>query len=435
MLIPEILPRKRAPRDPSQPARPAAGGGAEVTDQGRHRDAAVSPSRLTRVRAAAGPRRGETAPLLGVRPALGRTPRTCPRRSAAGPRSRRERCRAATRRRRGRTRGCRAAEAAITIRSKRSSAIAWRSAWRRLRPRTIRASTGIPASVARCSTASSSGIAIEHWRGSGLSSGRSSDTRARNTGTSVAPSAAASRSAASSARCDSAPATNGNRIRRALVARTGAGRRRRSRTQAATERDHGDGQDHDHCYQHDGHVESPFTRLVRSATIRRSTPGSSASRRSGRARLGEPSQRSARLGRAHQDVGGAAVVRDALRDRGDVVAVLDQQVRAEHAGQLPQRVELLLLVGVRVVVGHPQHVELGAEPLGRAPGAADHALGSRVRLDQRQQPLADGAAAPRCRPAGRRRGGRRRRPGSAWPRPPRRPGAARPRAAPRGSRP
>jgi hypothetical protein len=79
--------------------------------------------------------------------------------------------------------------AAITIRSKRSFSTAWRSAWRYVRPRSIRASTGTPNAVARCSIASWSGIAIADWRGSGVSSGRCMDTRARNTGTSVASSA------------------------------------------------------------------------------------------------------------------------------------------------------------------------------------------------------------------------------------------------------
>ncbi len=77
-------------------------------------------------------------------------------------------------------------------------------------------------------------------------------------------------------------------------------------------------------------------------------------------------------------------------DRRDVVAVLDEQVRAEHAGEATQGVELLLLLGGRVVVGDPQDVELGAESLGRAPRAADDALGSRMRRDQREQALADG---------------------------------------------
>jgi hypothetical protein len=54
--------------------------------------------------------------------------------------------------------------------------------------------------------------------------------------------------------------------------------------------------------------------------------------------------------------------------------VLDQQVRTEDAGEAAQRVELFALLRGRVVVGHPQQVELGAEPLRRAPGAADDPL-------------------------------------------------------------
>src|ERR1039458_8292994 len=90
----------------------------------------------------------------------------------------------------------------------------WRSAWRAVRPRSTRASTGISNDAARCSIASCRRIAMSDWRGSGVSSGKCSGTQARNTGTSVASSARARRSAASSARWERAWATNGNRIRR-----------------------------------------------------------------------------------------------------------------------------------------------------------------------------------------------------------------------------
>ena len=54
--------------------------------------------------------------------------------------------------------------------------------------------------------------------------------------------------------------------------------------------------------------------------------------------------------------------------------------------------ELALLLGGRLAAGRrdPQHVELGAEALGRAPRAAHEPLRARVRLDEREQPLADG---------------------------------------------
>ena len=67
-------------------------------------------------------------------------------------------------------------------------------------------------------------------------------------------------------------------------------------------------------------------------------------------------------------------------------------VGAEHRGELAQRGELALLLGVRLAPGRrdPQQVELGAEALGRAPGAADEPLRARVGLDEREQALADG---------------------------------------------
>jgi hypothetical protein len=85
----------------------------------------------------------------------------------------------------------------------------------------------------RCSIVSSSDRPRAHWRGSGESRGESSGrcigTLMRNTGTSVARSARASRSAASSARRESAPPANGNRIRFGEARRVRV-RRRTSRT-------------------------------------------------------------------------------------------------------------------------------------------------------------------------------------------------------------
>ena len=77
---------------------------------------------------------------------------------------------------------------------------------------------------------------------------------------------------------------------------------------------------------------------------------------------------------------------------GDVVAGLDDQVGAEHGGELAQRLQLALLLGVWVAPGRrdPQQVELRAEALGRAPRAAHEPLRARVGLDQREQALADG---------------------------------------------
>src|SRR3954453_9956700 len=59
----------------------------------------------------------------------------------------------------------------MTTRSYVSSAMVSLSAWRRSRPRSMRASIGTPYSAARCSIASSSGMAMLHWRGSGVPPG------------------------------------------------------------------------------------------------------------------------------------------------------------------------------------------------------------------------------------------------------------------------
>ena len=95
------------------------------------------------------------------------------------------------------------------------------------------------------------------------------------------------------------------------------------------------------------------------------------------------------LGVPHQHVCRAAIAGDPLGRVRDVVAVFDQQVCAEHAREPSERVELLLLLSCRVVVGDPQQVELGAEPLRGAPRAANDPLRLRLRLDERQQSLAD----------------------------------------------
>ena len=88
----------------------------------------------------------------------------------------------------------------------------------------------------------------------------------------------------------------------------------------------------------------------------------------------------------------AALAGDARDGVGDVVAGLDDQVGAEHGGELAQRLQLALLLGVGLAPGRrdPQQVELRAEALGRAPRAPHEPLRARVGLDQREQPLADG---------------------------------------------
>ena len=94
---------------------------------------------------------------------------------------------------------------------------------------------------------------------------------------------------------------------------------------------------------------------------------------------------------ADEDVGGAPLAGEARDGVGDVVARLDEQRGAEHRRQLAQRAELALLVGVRLASGgrHPEDVELGAEALGRAPGAAHEPLGARIGLDECEEALAD----------------------------------------------
>ena len=77
--------------------------------------------------------------------------------------------------------------------------------------------------------------------------------------------------------------------------------------------------------------------------------------------------------RAEQDVGRSALAGDA-REHVELVALLDQQVRAEHRGQPPQRLQPLPLLRGRLLLGDHEDVELAAEALGGAPGAADDAL-------------------------------------------------------------
>ena len=85
----------------------------------------------------------------------------------------------------------------------------------------------------------------------------------------------------------------------------------------------------------------PASRRARSATIRRSTPGSAsqqAERQAGsRRRRSAPRARRACPSGRRWSRARAATRADAV---GDVVARLDEQVRAEHGGQPPQRVEL-----------------------------------------------------------------------------------------------
>ena len=68
------------------------------------------------------------------------------------------------------------------------------------------------------------------------------------------------------------------------------------------------------------------------------------------------------------------------------LALLDEQVRAEHRGEPAEALQALAVVaGVR----DDEHVELAAEPLGGARRATDHALVAGVERDQGEQALGD----------------------------------------------
>ena len=151
-------------------------------------------------------------------------------------------------------------------------------------------------------------------------------------------------------------------------------------------------------------------------------------------RLGEPAQAAARLRRAHQHVGGAAVARHALDHLGEVLAGLLDQLHAEQRRQATQRLELLALLGAsgRGSAGAPsgrRGRRRGAAPSATrgARRAARTAAASPARAGARRRPAARSAPSGGPRAASRPRAG-------ASARRPRRPGAARPRAAPRGSR-
>ena len=277
------------------------------------------------------------------------------------------------------------------------------------------------------------------WRGSGASSGRFIGTRARNTGTSVAPSARGEpQRRIERARRQRVADEREQDPRRGPPAWAGPVRARRRPAPEAARRD-----------ATARRRARRRSMTISTAVMCSSAPDAACGRRrsAGRrpAAAQQPErQRGLRSGaaapragrRAHQHVRRAALARDA-RATSATSAPPRQHVRAEHAGQPPQRVAAARSRSPRwLVIGHPQQVELGAEPLRRAPGAADDALRRGLERDQRQQPLADrlrrGAVEQPLVLTSRRVAGVG--DAAAWPRPPRRPGAARPRAAPTGSR-
>ena len=184
---------------------------------------------------------------------------------------------------------------------------------------------------------------------------------------------------------------NGSRIWRVAVgsrrAATRAGRAAAAideRPSAIPSEQSGDDQ------QHGGHGVGSW-RSARSATMRTSTPGSR-SHQLLRQRGAQPRE-AARLARAaEQDVGRAALgarrARPSRRASSDSSTIrfapsTEASVRSAESedscsavSRLPGRLD-------------PQDVELGAEPLGRAPGAPHEPLRARIGLDERHQPLAD----------------------------------------------
>ena len=151
--------------------------------------------------------------------------------------------------------------------------------------------------------------------------------------------------------------------------------------------------------------ERSSSRSARWATTRMSMPGSS--------RIIREIERAARdldpaalVGRADEDVRGAALGGDAAHRVDEVVALLLEEVDAEDRGESSERGELGRLLRVELLTRppHPERVDLAAEPLRRPPRAAEHALRARLRLDEREHALADrllaervehGRAAPR----------------------------------------
>src|SRR5262249_53292345 len=97
------------------------------------------------------------------------------------------------------------------------------------------------------------------------------------------------------------------------------------------------------------------------------------------------------VGRADEDVGGSAFAGDAANGFDEVVAAFLEEVHAEQAGDAAQRGQLCLFVGrwfaaVRV---HPEGVDVGAEPLRGAPGAAEDPLRFRLWLDEGEHAFVD----------------------------------------------
>ena len=226
--------------------------------------------------------------------------------------------------------------------------------------------------------------------GSGASSGSAIGTGARKAGTSVALLGAREPQRGVERRARERVPTNGNRIRRRRRRRSSRRRRRRM-----SERD---GEARDEPERRAAAPRSSCASLRawrgrrRSAGRRRAAraaAGRRAARRSGAGRV-----RGAR--RAHQHVGRAALARDLRRDVGDVVALARRagaRRAARRAGAARRAARARSSVGL-AGEHDPEHVELGAEPLGRAPRAAHDRceLGCGLTSASSRSPTACGAA-------------------------------------------
>ena len=205
----------------------------------------------------------------------------------------------------------------------------------------------------------------------------------------MAPSAFARRRAASSARREIAWPVNGSRIWWTLVEGGPASRCGRSGSRPPAGE-----------HQRRPRSESASIALMSSS----SPPAARGRRRSARRRPAAwPASAAGATARAAAPARGAAATRRRrcrwCRARRATSAAASttssrssiKSVGAEHRGQLAQRGKLLLLALGHPLLRrlHPEQVEVGSEPLRRAPGSPHQALRASLRANQGQDPLAD----------------------------------------------
>ena len=314
-----------------------------------------------------------------------------------------------------------------------TSAISRRSAWRTLRPRAIRPSTGTPTLAARCSIASKTVNASSH----GAADRRVERQRQRHGGEVGGDDDRLLGPREPQRRLERALGqlgadereedlrARGRRLGRAAAPAHDDARSRRSPTSSASERDE------DVAAAH-----GAPSRLDRSATIRRSTPGQppqqplgerrGEARRAGRAPRACPSGRTSSRARARRARPPRRRRRPPRRARSRRAATRAGAAR-RAARPLGRRARGPGARTVRMSSSAPSRC---AERHARRTTRCDDACG--VTSASSRSPTACGTAWPA---RGARRAPAAARARAAWPRRPRRPGAARPRAAPRGSRP